>query len=126
MGGHRCCNPHHHPSDEDLSPGAPGPAPVSRPSVFQKEKYPTEDKSSETVELIGKLGEIYIWFGMREMARNLEGTGIDKKAQWTVISGLWSENARRGWRVWDGVGSAAEEAFMGTNSIGTPEAGLNE
>lgn len=35
----------------------PPPAPLSRPPIFQKEKYPTKNKSSETAEITGKLGK---------------------------------------------------------------------
>jgi hypothetical protein len=47
--------------------GIPASTPRNRPFVFQKEKYPTRNKSSETAEITGKLREKYNWFGMRGM-----------------------------------------------------------
>jgi hypothetical protein len=64
------------------------PAPLSRPSIFQKEKYPTEDKSSEKLEITGKLGEIFIWFGMRELARDTAVGGVDGLTGTEQLSGV--------------------------------------
>ena len=53
------------------------PAPVSRPAILQKEKYPTKDKSSETAEIPGKLGENIFRFGMNKLAADGAGEGVD-------------------------------------------------
>jgi hypothetical protein len=50
------------------------PASACEPPRF----FTTENKSSETVEIIGKLGEKYIWFGMWGLGCDEEGGGVDK------------------------------------------------
>ena len=48
-----------HPSDEDLSPGTPNRQHLSEPPTTLRGRYklPTRTKSSETAEIIGKLGK---------------------------------------------------------------------
>ena len=73
MGGRRCCNPRQH----------------REPPIcfFRRRKYPTKNKCSEMVEIIGKLGEIFISFGMREMGVLWGGEGVDRKKRRGVIYG---------------------------------------
>jgi len=69
------------PGKNDGRPQMPEspPAPLSRPSLFRRRKYPTKNKCSEKAEIIGKLGEIYISFGMRELSLYAAHEGLDKK-----------------------------------------------
>jgi len=71
----------------------PAPLETAQPSLLEGEHFPTNNKSSETAEITGKLGEKYNQFGMRELARELAGEEVDRKAG-------TGEGKSRSWRGW--------------------------